>query len=335
MDNQQFNWSYHLYGLHLISNREIPGLIPLSTSHPVDIHVDIYSFRADKITSGAKSIIYTSNGRTKHGDPFLTVWKQAGNNDAYVQLCYNNGQGHAIFVINSYGSIIRVGCTDNVPFDDIVAYLLGPVIGCVLRLRGFTCLHAGVVAFGETAIAIIGPKGSGKTTLTAFLSFYGHSVLADDIALLIETGERFYIVPGYPRLRLCPESLALFPALSVDKLPRVLSIIEKRYLDLSLDTAASQWRFQQKHLPLSAVYVLGTREYGKEPSIKPIHLSAGIAILATHAYPDYFLDRKMRSCDFEVLGRLCASVPLRLVSSPDSLDNLPRLYEIMLNDFFN
>lgn len=332
MAKQKSQWLYNVFGLLISANLKIPGLTPVTTDRSADVFLIMSGVDVDHSTTCSGTLLYASAGRTERDMPFLTAWKQPGNDDAHVQLCHNNDHGQATFVIDVHGTTIRVNWTDGILFNDTVAYLLGPVMGFVLRLRGFTCLHAGVVSFGNTAVAILGPKGSGKTTLVSFLAHHGHSVLADDIALIVEIDGLFQVVPGYPRLRLWPETIALYSSLSTDELPRVLSMMEKRYIDLSLNDSETEWRFQPNPMPLGAVYVLEQEGHGLLLSHKPIRPAAGVATLANHGYPEYFLDRKMRARDFEILGRLCASVPVRHVARPKGLDYLPEFYKTMLDE---
>jgi hypothetical protein len=49
---------------------------------------------------------------------------------------------------------------------------------------GVALFHAGSVTIGERGLLIIGPKGSGKTTLSLALAARGHGFLGDEIAAL-------------------------------------------------------------------------------------------------------------------------------------------------------
>ena len=96
---------------------------------------------------------------------------------------------------------------ENLTIEDMATYLLGPVLGLLLRLRGVTCLHASAVAFGETAVAFVGSEGAGKSTTAAALARRGHAILSDDIVALAEHNGSFFVHPAYPYLCLWPESV--------------------------------------------------------------------------------------------------------------------------------
>ena len=69
----------------------------------------------------------------------------------------------------------RVACTWPAHFtvEDAATYLLGPVFGLVLRLRGIPSLHASAVALGDRSVAMCGPAGTGKSTTAAALAARG------------------------------------------------------------------------------------------------------------------------------------------------------------------
>ena len=121
---------------------------------------------------------------------------------------------------------------DSSTLEDAATYLLGPVLGFVLRLRGITCLHASAVAVGDRAIALMGPANAGKSTTAAGFSRMGFPVLADDIVALSEPDEILRVQPAYPQLRLWPESAAFLYG-SADALPRLTPTWDKRALDLT------------------------------------------------------------------------------------------------------
>src|SRR5262249_22183040 len=138
--------------------------------------------------------------------------------------------------------------------EDTATYLLGPVLGFILRLRGVTCLHASAVAICDQAIAILGPAGAGKSTTAASFARAGYKVLTDDIVALDERGDAFLVQPAYPRVRLWSESVnALFG--TEDALPLLTPTWDKRYLDLQANISC----FQEHPLPLAAIYLLDKR----------------------------------------------------------------------------
>jgi hypothetical protein len=207
--------------------------------------------------------------------------------------------------------------------------LLGPILGFVLTLRGTTCLHASAVAFDNKAVALLGPRSAGKSTTAAAFARLGYSVLTDDVVAIDDRGDSFLIQPGYPRLRLWADSVgALFGA--GDALPLLTPNWDKRYLDLT----SRDYQFQQKPLPLAAVYILGERsDDSSAPFVEAVSANTGMMSLVVNSYATYLKDKKMRAQEFDLLSRISARVPLRRVTPHADAAHLSRLCEIIIDDF--
>ena len=74
----------------------------------------------------------------------------------YFGFFYSDG---VRFAVERRGREVWGDWPENYTLEDACTYLLGPVIGFVLRLRGVTCLHASAVALAEHAIALAGFPG--------------------------------------------------------------------------------------------------------------------------------------------------------------------------------
>jgi len=326
-------WIYRVYGLQLVTNRPVQGLVASSEPGLDDVHVEFMGVGPRQAKPNTDTLRYSSAGISPNGEPYLQVWKREQHEQAHLGVQYTNGSGYATFIVNRDGSQVQVTWTAQIPFQDVITYFLGPVLGCILRLRQVTCLHAGVVVVGKQAVAIIGPKGAGKSSAVAFLALRGHAVLSDDIAPLVEDDKAFLVPPGYPRLRLWPSTIESLPGLITDELPRVLSVSEKRYLNLTRDDNAPRWRFHREPYPLTAVYVLGERSQGGVPSIRRLTPLESLITLTKNTYANYMLDQDGRARDFRLLGRLANTVPLRHVKHPEGLDTLPQICDAILDDF--
>src|SRR5439155_24208272 len=110
----------------------------------------------------APELWYTSPDQDDRGSPNLTAWKMA--RQAYFKLHYSDGTE---FIIDRKGTEVWCVWPDTLTLEDAVVYLLGPVLGFVLRLRGITCLHASAISVGDRAVVLLGPAGAGKSTTAA------------------------------------------------------------------------------------------------------------------------------------------------------------------------
>ena len=75
-----------------------------------------------------------------------------------------------------------ITCRGTATLGDVSALLTGPVLGCILRVRGLTLLHSSVVSFEGHALAMIGDVKAGKSTTAMALLRRGAAILADDVA---------------------------------------------------------------------------------------------------------------------------------------------------------
>jgi hypothetical protein len=252
----------------------------------------------------------------------LTILKLAGA--AGFRMCYCDG---AEFIVGRGGGAV-LAVPGTVPAGDLASYLLGPVLGFVLRLRGVTCLHASAVAIGGCAIAFLGPPGAGKSTTAAALGRLGHPVLTDDLAALTDQGDRFLVQPGFAWLRLRPASAGLLREASSSG-PRLTPTTDSQYLDLDLGQPG--YLFQRAPLPLAAVYLLDERR-DEPPAADGIAGADGLLALVANTWATTVLDGVLRAEELQQLARLARAVPLRRVRPSADPAYLPHLCDMIIAD---
>ena len=253
--------------------------------------------------------------------PALQVWKSPAGH--YFRLRYADDTQ---FLVASNGGEVWAIAPASTTLEDTATYLLGPVLGFVMRLRGITCLHASVVAVGDRAIAIAGPAGAGKSTAAAGFASMGHAVLADDIAALIAHDDRLHVQPAYPQLRLWPDSVTMLYG-APDALPRMTPTWDKRSLMLSGPGA-----FQSQPLPLSAVYVLGDQRDDDDTVVDEVSGAERLRVLLANTYVGYLLDATMRQQEFDWLVRLATTVPVRQVKRGSGATNVTAVCAHLIDD---
>jgi hypothetical protein len=316
---------YSVYGLNVFSTMPIPGVKALPAMLEADVRVSLQS--TPPLDEGAKASAkdwYTSFWRQEKNEPTLKAWK-IGNGGCF-RLRYYDGTE---FFLSESGNEIWATWPENLTLEDTATYLLGPVFGFLLRLRGVICLHASAIAVDGRAIALIGPAGAGKSTTAAAFAQQGYPALSEDVVALCDRGDSFLVQPGYPLIRLWPESVqALFG--SKDALPPLTPNWDKRYLDLTQDS----FGFQRQPLPLAALYVLDARsDDPAAPFVEAIPSHTGLVDLVTNTYANYLLDQQMRAREFDLLGRLVKNMPLRKLKPHSDPARLPELCRAILNDF--
>lgn len=323
-------FSYLAYGFRITSSRSIPGLHPIE---PIEARQSGFAnvsvrFDADEVHSSGdnragESLWYVSDIPDASGNPALKIWKEKHTGEYRVR--YSHG---LTFYLNAGLTDIRVHCDQPSPPDDVATFLLGPVFGLVLRLRGVTCLHASAVALEDKAIAFMGPPGAGKSTTAALFARRGHAVLSDDIAALVERERSFYILPACPYLNLWPEMIEALRG-SVDKPVAERSAVDK--VRMPLDGKDS--KFQREALPLAAIYVLAERSIdSRAPFIEVLPPQTALMNLVANTYGNTVLDSAMRAQEFRVLGQIAESLPIRSLVARDDTEQMARLYDLVCED---
>ena len=233
------------------------------------------------------------------------------------RLQYDDG---TLIVVDEAGRNVWATTPAGATLEDTATYLLGPVMGFVLRLRGTPCLHASAIAFDGGAVAVAAHAGGGKSSTAAGFARMGLPVLTDDVLAISVTPEGFNARPAYPRVRLWPESVeALFGA--ADVLPRLTPNWSKRFLPLE----GGPFDFQSREVPLRAVFVLGDRRPGGGARFERLGAPEALVWLVAHAYSARLLDRAMRAREFEVLSAVAAAVPAWRVEPVDDIGCLDAL----------
>ena len=290
------------FGLTLESEVPIPGLLDWPAAAPdVRIHAGFLPEWIDT-ANGTGREIWSAGGDPDHESDAVSV--RAAGNDRFLLLAYGDGTR---FVVSRSGDEIWCAWLSNSTLATAATYLLGPVIGLVLRLRDITCLHASVVAIGDHAIAIVGPAGLGKSTTAAAFALRGYRVLADDIAAIGSADAGWHVHPAVPSIRLWEDSVELLLG-DASALPRMAPGWDKRQLDLRevgggflADAAA----------PLAAIYILAEHDATGGTAL-PRRLSPRDALMAlvSNTYANVLLDGAMRAAEFVALSRLVSEVPV-------------------------
>lgn len=270
----------------------------------------------------AQDILYKSSYADDSGQLAWTI--RGSPSSTLFYLRYSDGME---FWLDRQGRSLKAAWPSKACVEDAASYLLGPVLGILLRLRGVTCLHASAVAVEDHCIVFAGWEGAGKSTTAAAFARQGYAVLSDDIVALAEQEGTFRALPGNPQLCLWPDSVKMLYG-SPDALPPLAPEWDKRRLVLGNDGAP----FQSRPLPLAAIYILGDRRADPTSVIAPIGSREALLSLVADTYATRILSREMRAREFEALGRLVASVPARRIHAPMDPNRLDELCRAICED---
>ena len=334
---------HSVFGLGLQCDRAVPGLAACPVLPRVDVRIELGALPPwlDRLRAASPAEPwYVGPDRDERGEPILRGWKLAGG---YVRLRYEDG---AEFIVDRPGDRVWAIWPPGLTLEDASAYLLGPVLGLVLRLRGVPSLHASAVVVAGHVIAFVGPGGAGKSTAAAMLAGRGCPVLSDDLVTLRDDGGRCLVAPGFPWLRLRPESAALlYDPVRAQSLLR--PTVDKRYLDLDLTRDGHRWEPEPR--PLGAVYLLdglldgpradaegrraaaGPADWSPDrPRVEVVPARDALMTLVANTWATRLTDGAARVRELRLLGRVVGQVPVRRVRATRGPGGLARLSDEIL-----
>ncbi len=317
-------FAYSAFGLRLVSSQKLHGLMPIGGETVVaDLRIEFLEEAVETVGDPAgETLWYTTDILDEHGDPALRIWKGRSAGEYFIR--YVNG---LTFCLNSAITHVRVLCAQPMSHADVCSFLLGPVMGIALRIRGITCLHASAVEIRGGAVAFLGEMGAGKSTTAAIFARNGHAVLTDDIVALEKCGDTFFVRSSYPFLSLLPDSMALVFGAG-DGRSSADSAVEKT--QVMLDGAGL--RFENRLLVLDRIYLLERASDTAATTILPVRPQEALIELSSQTYANKILDPQMRSREFQMLGELVKNVPVCRLITPANALGIDNLYRTIIQD---
>jgi hypothetical protein len=322
-------WVYRAFGLCLASNRQISGLLPSeqASERGVDLRITfecIPCWLADYLDA-PQTLRYVSPYLDDNGEPGLIVWLLAEG--AFYRFHYVEDID---YVLSRDGTRLWIRASKTVAEKDVLSYLLGPIMGFILRVRGVVCLHASAVAVNRRAIVFVGDVAAGKSTTAMAMGRLGYAILSDDIVPIYEKDGITYAQPSYPRVRLRQTSLPMLSNLNSELPPLPKVVGEGR---LHFDLTSGGYQFQCAPLPIESVYLLADGNVDVHaPRVESISPLEGIMGIVGNTYVTRFLDRSMRAQELLELSHLVNRVALRKVHNHCEATDLAMLCEVILED---
>jgi hypothetical protein len=299
--------------------------MPVSSNNPFhDVEIKLGALPPSISIHDNRKLRYASTFLTQAGEPALQIWDE--QDGEFLSVRYSDG---VEFWLDRGFRMLWAQWPANSSLENTLSYLVGPIMGLLLRLRGATCLHASAVSIRDRAIVFVGSEGAGKSTTAAAFAEQGFPVLTDDIAALVEREQQFHVLPAYKRINLWPDSVKLLYG-SPEALPQITAEWEKRCLRLGED---GKTQFEERALPLGAIYALGNWTPNSAESIESISLKTAMMTLVANTYATNFLDAKQRAEEFVVLSRLAAAVPVRQINVRRETVGPHELCNVIRQDF--
>lgn len=295
---------------YLISGLQVESEIPLTSV-------------AAATPSRSKPDVRVSRGRVPHELPNPTLngpnWTMAG--DSFLLRIPG-----VMYMLMRAGHEVIIEIEKTSSEADAIPFLLGSGFGVLLHQRGTLTFHASAVAHNGRAIALCGPSGVGKSTLSAALCQAGCSFISDDIsAISFESGHP-QVLPDSREHRLWADAIERL-SLSKRQGEAVRETIEKYHVAPPCDGAA---------MPLSTIIVLREAKFrGQQPLLEPLDIADAAALLRSDIYRSALASRMGRDAElFGQIGKLLGHVNTYRLTRPREIEKLDEVIALVHSHVF-
>ena len=297
------SYLYRAYGLNIKSAVPLPDLVGTELDHDVRI-------RYGEVAGSPKFQSLQKSGQVFERPGFRIVVSRGA-------VCIRWDRV-GTFMVDGGTEIVVEPDVDVSEFD-LQPFLTGPVLSVLLHQRGYFVLHASAVAIGDAAVAFLGMKGDGKSTLAAHLQIRGHRLIGDDIVPVNLENGGAVVAAGFPRIKLYDDSITAVGA-EPSQFPLIHSFVEKRSFQYPDG-------FAPEPMKLSALYVLGE---GEEVRLIDLGHAAAFIELTRHTY----INRYLRAMDeeskhFHDCRELAKRLPVSTLERPRDFRFINEVCEIV------
>ncbi len=322
---------YSIYGLKIAANAPVSWFQEIGATSTVDFYIKfaVLDENAAEIGTSCNLDYFIDKGFVQtesESRPHLVVTTNSARDTYHFRFF----DGVEALIDNTASRILfRWPPTETLEFE--LSYLTATIVSFALLLRGTFSFHASAVAIDGKAIIAIGDSGAGKSTTAAAFAKMGYPILSDDLVVIRDDIDRFWVQPSFPMIRLWSSSVvALFGR--ANALPEIVPNHpnwNKQYLRLD----GNPYRFQDRELPLGGIYILNSRHSDDLVQINSVSTQEALLSLVANNYSSSFLTKVDRAQEFEMLGRLLPKVPVRQVMPSNNIDRVFQLCETILRDF--
>ena len=293
--------NYTAFGLQIVSEPELPGLLPGNGSPEVTIRFGKVPENLPEPIKG-KGVAYELNANS-----FLL-----------------KVPGIANFMVN-HGNEIVIEKQSSADDHDIALFTINTPIGALLYQRGYLPLHASAIEVNGGCAIFTGVSGAGKSTIFASFHQHGYHVLADEVCAISLSGNGIpYVQPGVGYTYLWRDVL--------DHLDKDASTLIHRNNNPEKFKLSIDERFCQEALPLKRIYVLTTKNTpGIE--IEEIKGKEKFLPIKQNSYrPRIGKEICNAASAFIMHANICKHAVVKKVSRPRDLINIDQLRELIIKD---
>jgi hypothetical protein len=219
------------------------------------------------------------------------------------------------------GTEVIVEPEPNVPTEDLQPFLTGPVLSVLLHQRGLFVLHASAVVIDGTAVAFLGAKGDGKSTLAAHLQVRGHRLIGDDIVPVALQNSGAVVVSGFPRIKLFNDSI-IAVGHEPSNFPFIHRFVDKRSFQYSPNLSTEP-------ISLHSLYILCE---GEKVCLERLGHAAKFIEITRHTYVNRYLHAiGAESEHFEHCRKLIQKLPVWKLNRPRDFKAMEEVCKLVEN----
>ncbi len=292
-------FNYYAFGLHISSEIKLPGIIETTINNEPDIKIILGKVKYLLTTSEMEN---SFNYHLDHVDVYLW-WENIGK----VKL----SNGNRIIVDLKHSNK-----------NQIIPYLLGPVMAMLLHQRGFLVLHGSSVKINGRAIAFLGYSGLGKSTMAINFYMKGYPLITDDIlAINFDKNGSPSVNPGYLHARLSKDSYDNIKE-NDNFLTPIHLIPEKVFCDTSKG-------FSPKKVKLKRIYFI---ENNKEMGISNLNPQKELIHLIKHSVTYWIFKENDQTKNFTQCANLVNNISFRHLKVLHSFKDIPEVINLIKKD---
>jgi len=254
-------------------------------------------------------------------DPFgpLKIYRISSGESPFYRL--KLGEDVVVDVISDRR--IAVWADPGAPQLTIDHFLADQVFPRVLSHHDKLVLHAGAIRVADSAILLLGPSSSGKSTLASSFDQAGWTLMGDDAVILASDNGRPTAEAVYPSLRLFPDSIeALFPK-------GVRTVPMAHYSSKQRIGVQTREHTPEPLRPLNAIFILGDA-HGDRIAVRRLAASKACMALVENSFALDPSDPHQASRRMEGASRIVKQVPTFVISYPREYSRLPEVREAIL-----
>ncbi len=150
-------------------------------------------------------------------------------------------------ILVEHGQRIWVAAAPDADPRELAAAVAGPGLATALGQRALLALHGTCVAFGASAVCLLGESGAGKSTLAAALCAAGGALVSDTMTVVDLERDHPCVRLGPAQLKLWPDAARTF-GYDLDALPMAVPGSDKRICPFFGDIAAPSVRLEHLFL---------------------------------------------------------------------------------------